>query len=436
MRKLMLLVMLLIIVASLPVMVSAQDTIAVGETVTGEVTNGVVEAVFSAEAGEVVVVSILTDGWEPDLEINDADGWEVDFTFGGDNFAGLVFVAEEAGNYTILSQDFLDPVTGSYTLSLSAAGTIAAGEIVEGTIDVAPMAYTFQGKAGTLVAANVTTEGISGKLTLIDSTGDTLKYESTSDYSPNTAVEFLLPEDGIYVVAVELGSFTDSLTGTFSLGLSEITPTILAYDTPTPIEIVGVERQYVAFKAIEGNVVHISANSGSTEEVDGIDVEFSLVGPDGEEWVTDSSDGPGFDPAITRIILNEGFYLLIIIPEDDEPDQTGSVDILVETTDLLLLDDGPVTITLGDRFEQDFLRFNATEGVQYRITVVPNHIEADVSVNIGTDFWGGDSSFSGSDIDQMVVDFTAEETAMVNVSVRENGWDSITDYTVSLEVVE
>ena len=63
--------------------------IAVGDTVSGEVAGGAVEYVFSAEAGEVIIVSIVAEGFEPDLEINDADGWEVDFAFGGDDFAGF-----------------------------------------------------------------------------------------------------------------------------------------------------------------------------------------------------------------------------------------------------------------------------------------------------------------------------------------------------------
>jgi hypothetical protein len=437
MRKLAILMTLLLVAIVLTSTVSAQDTIAVGETVQGEVTDGTVTHTFSATAGEIVIITIVTEGFEPTLEVEDADGWEVDFSFGGETFASLVFVAPEDGVYTILSQDFLDPVTGSYTLSLTSGGTIAAGETVEGTIDTATMAYAFSGTEGALIAASLTTEGFDSNLTLMNGEGDALKFEYTSDYSPNTAIEFLLPEDGTYVVAVELSSFSDSLTGTYTLSLAEITPTFVELDTPATIDIEGVEREYVAFKAAAGTVVHITADSGTTDEFTGPDTELELVGPDGEDMVSDSSDGPGADPAITRIILPlDGYYLLKVIPEDDDPELVGSVDVLVETTELLRVDEGPINLTLADRFDQDFVYYDAVEGSRYRLTVLPERNVVSFTISLGEGLFGGGSYLGATDVDRLVMDFTAEETGLQGISLRQSSWQDVTTYEVSLEPLE
>ena len=437
MRKLSILMTLLVIAIALTTTVSAQDTIAVGETVQGEVTNGAATHTFSATAGEMVIITIVAEGFEPDLEVEDADGWEVGFTFGGDTFASLVFIAPEDGVYTILSQDFLDPVTGSYTLSLGAGSTIAAGETVEGTIDTASVGYAFSGTEGALVAVSVTTEGFDSNLTLMDGEGDSLKYDYTSDYSPNTAIEFLLPEDGMYAIAVELSSFSDTFTGTYTLGLSEITPTFVNIDLPATIDILGVERQYVAFKAGAGTVVHITADSGTTEDFTGPDTELALVGPDGEDMVSDTSDGPGQDPAITRIILPlDGFYLIKVIPEDDDPSLVGTVDLLVETADMLRVDEVPIAMTLADRFEQDFVYFEAVEGSRYQLTVVPYRDVVSFTISLGEGLFGGGGYVNAIDVDRMVVEYTAEETGLQGISLRQSSWQDPTTYDIMLESIE
>lgn len=437
MRRFSILMILLIGTIMVAVPVAAQDTVAVGETVSGEVSDGAVTYEFSATASELVVITIVAEGFEPDIEVNDADGWEVGFTFGGETFASLPFIAPEDGVYTILSQDFLDPVTGSYTLSLAAGDAITAGDTIEGTIDTATAAYAFTGTEGTLIAASLTTEGFDSNFTLISSEGYSLKYDYTSNYNPNTAIEFLLPEDGSYVIAVEVSTFSDELTGTYTLGLNEITPTFVEIDTPTAVDIIGVERQYVAFKAGAGSVVHITADSGSTEDFDGPDTELELVGPDGEDLVSDSGDGPGYDPAITRIILPmDGFYLLKVIPEDDDPELVGSVELLVETAELLRVDEGPINITLLERFEQDFVYFDAVEGSRYRITVVPERNVVSFTVSMGDGLFGGGGYINAQDVDRLVVEFTAEETVLQGISLRQSTWQDITSYEITLESIE
>ncbi|PJF20396.1 MAG: hypothetical protein CUN56_16385, partial [Phototrophicales bacterium] len=131
-----------------------------------------------------------------------------------------------------------------------------------------------------------------------------------------------------------------------------------------------------------GDVIHIVANSAADS---GVDVDLVLVGVDGEDLYSDNSDGIGNNPAITRIMLPaDGLYLLKVVPSSSNT-ATGSVNVVVETAELLNLDDGSLTLTLGDadRFEQDYVRFSGEPGASYTLTVTPERNIVSYNISIG-----------------------------------------------------
>lgn len=417
--------------------VAAQDEeippIGVGETISGEISNGVIQYNVTAAAGQLLVVDVVSVGFEPSIEVDSvATGREVAFTFGGETAADVYFVAPEAGEYTIKVQDFIDPVTGSYTLRVREGGTLAVGEEASGDIDNAPAPFKFTASAGSLIAARGVIEGLDGRVVISDLEGRELKYASTSYNSSEAVAEYLIPADGEYVVAAGIGVFSDSRVGTYTLSLTEIATTPIAYDTPLDVAIAGTDRAYLSFAATAGDLVHITANAGDT----GVDVDLVLVGVDGEDLYSDTSDGIGSNPAITRIMIPaDGLYLLKVVPYSGNT-ASGTVSVSVETAELLTLDAGAVTVTLGDddRFEQDFIRFTGEPGMSYSLTVTPERNTVSYNISIGEGLF---SSINANILNgnSTVLNFTLPADAaagLVEISLRQSSYQDTATYELTL----
>ncbi|PJF20709.1 MAG: hypothetical protein CUN56_14800, partial [Phototrophicales bacterium] len=244
-------VTLLMILVVATVGVVAQDEaipyIGVGETVSGEITNGTIQYNVTATAGQLLIIDVVAEGFEPTMEVDSvSSGREVAFTFGTETAAAVYFVAPEDGDYTIKVQDFIDPVTGSYTLRVREGGTLTVGEEVSGDIDNAAAAYKFTASAGSLIAVRAVLEGMDGRVVITDLDGTELKSASTSYSSSEAVAEYLVAADGEYVVAADIRPFSDSRMGTYTLSLSEISTTPISYDTPLDVEVSGTDRVYLS----------------------------------------------------------------------------------------------------------------------------------------------------------------------------------------------
>lgn len=423
--------------------VQAQDAdpipIAVGEEASGTLADSTQQYVISLAAGDVIIVDVFSDAFEAAPEILDSENRSLVFAFGNEQRSSVVMTAPADGDYFISVGAFMGATTGDYTVRVRAAEPIMPDTPIEGEIPNAPTAYVLEGAAGTLVSASLRGEGYDAQLVLLDSNNERLSSE-LQGFSDPAVLEFVLPEDGQYVLVNELW-FTGLAEGTFTISYSEIIPDPIEVDTPTTVSMQGTARQYYALGGNAGDVVHFTADSGTTEEVEGIDVDLIVTGPSGEDIFQDRSDGIGFDPAITRVILPEdGFYLIKLVPNDEtDESQSGDVTLLVETAELITLDDGPVQVTLGDedRFEQDFVRFTGEPGASYRLTVVGDRATISFTVNIGEGLF---NSIIGnvSNGDRLVLDFTlpegdVEAGSLIDVSLRQSAFQNTTSYEISVE---
>jgi hypothetical protein len=440
-RKLLYFTILALLLMVAPLVSAQEDAIpiAIGEEASGEISGTAATYVFSATAGQMLIVDVLSEDFEPIAEVNDASGSEVAFAFGGDTFASVVFTVPEDGEYFASAGEFMGEGTGAYTIRVREGQTIAFGDSVDAEINGGTDAYTFEGTTGTLAVIELTTTDMEFELELYDSAGTLLASDAVFSSGTQAIIEFLLPADDTYTIQVPLWFATDVLSGPYTLSLNSITPESLTYDNGVTSEVTGIERNYFFFEGTTGDVIHVTADSGTTEEVEGIDVDFELVGPDGEIVATDNSDGPFSDPALTRILLPmDGLYLLKVIPNDDDEAQYGSVDVLVETAELLTTDEGPVSLTLGDRFEQDFIRFTGEPGASYTLTVTPERPIVSFNAAIGEGLF---STINGtvSNGNRLVLDFTVPEdttAGLLNVSLRQSSFQDATTYEVNITPAE
>ena len=437
MRKFLTVMGLIVLILSLTIAINAQESIAAGGTAEGQLSESTDEYILSATAGQVFEIDLFSEDFEPAVSVDDADGFEVAFDFGNETSSSVVFVAPADGDYTINVGEFMGETTGAYSLRVREGGTITAGSEVAGAVENGPEAFAFEGTAGTLIAATLAVEGFEAELELLDTNGDYLDSEVIFSTEP-AVIEYLLPEDGLYVLSAGIWFGSDTTEGTFTLNLTEITPAPISYDAALPVEMMGTERQYLAFQAAAGDVIHIVADSGTTEDAEGLDVNLTLTAPNGEDIVSDSSDGVGFDPAITRIIIPEdGFYLIKVIPNDESDEsQSGTVDVSVETAELLSLDGGPVSITLGDadRFEQDYVRFTGEPGQTYVLDVASQRDVVSFNISIGDGLF---SSINTSVVNgnKVTLEFTLPEDSaggQVDISLRQSSFQDTNTYDVTL----
>jgi len=408
--------------------------IAIGEEASGEIDGAAVTYVFSATAGQTIIVDVLSEDFEPIAEVNDANGAELAFEFGGDTFASVVFTAPADGDYFFPAGEFMGEGSGAYTVRVREAGALEVGTPISGELNGGTDSYTFQGTAGTLTVLRIETSGVEAGLELIDSEGNQLASDTVFSSGTEAIIEFLLPADGQYRADIPLWFATDVLTGAYTLTLNEIQPTAVEYDAANTVTVEGIDREYFSFAGTTGDVIHILADSGTTEEVEGIDTNLELVGPDGVIITTDNSDGPFADPAITRIILPmDGLYLIKLIPADDAPDQSGDVTLTVETAELLRAEDG-TTVSLGERWEQDFVYFEGAPGTTYTLTVTPDRGTVSYSINIGEGLFSSISATIGNG-DNLVFTFTVPEDApagITGISIRQSSFQNPAGYSISI----
>jgi hypothetical protein len=209
--------------------VYAQDAIAPGDTVQGEINNSTAEYTFTAKAGETVVISLNsnTDGYDPVIELYDTSGTQVgrDDDGGGFPNSRLVFTAAADGTYTITVTSFLGTGTGAYTLSLE---TQTATALTYGTPVTTKMAgtetlfFTFSGTEGDVVdvyAVSETDEDTRLTLRAPDNTEIGNDDDGGADANPYIR-RVVLPSTGIY--QVELSPFSDAaLSGNITVTVEE-----------------------------------------------------------------------------------------------------------------------------------------------------------------------------------------------------------------------
>jgi len=417
----------------------APTPIAPGEQLSGTLADNTAFYSFQATANTAYVIDIASSDFEAAVTILDASGFPVTSSFSDEVVATLVFLAPESAEYQIEAGPFVGTATGDYTVRLSEGETIAPDTEVTGDISFGGAAATFEGPAGALISASFAVEGFDASYEIKDAEGNILTSGSSSFGGEPTVLEAVLPADGIYVMGVTYG-FTDTYEGSYTISYSEIIPEPIEYDAPATVSIDGPNRAYYAFGGNAGDVIHITADSGSTDEAPGVDVDLEVAGPDGNDIFTDRSDGIGFDPAITRVILPEdGFYLIKVVPEDEsDTAPSGDITLTVETAELITLDDGPVSITLGDedRFEQDFVRFTGAPGASYMLTITPDRPTVSFTATLDNDRFILNAGVTVVDGDQASVVFTLPEDAeagLVTLSLRQSAFQNTTTYEVSVE---
>ncbi|MDQ7025330.1 MAG: clostripain-related cysteine peptidase [Anaerolineae bacterium] len=289
---------------------SSSRTISMGQSVEGQMRVGESDRWTFTTDSALNVDIVVTATFDSTVALLNTNGTQLSFN---DDYDGVVSDSRlldinlpSAGTYTIVVASFNDSRSGAYTLSLVTTGaslgqgggaadsTIAMGQTVNGSVDVSnEQRWTFTGESGQVVDVTVIAT-FDSTVRLLDSRGVEVDFNDDyeSSLTESRLVNVPLPSNGTYTIVV--GSFNNSLSGSYTLRLSQATTS----DTPTTIPTAAIspssstntinfgetvsgdiavgDKQRWAFSGQVGQVVNITVTAS-------FDSTVSLLGVNGSQ---------------------------------------------------------------------------------------------------------------------------------------------------------
>lgn len=293
---------------------SQGESIAVGDVVEASLAGEPQDYSFEGSAGDVVVIRLESDDFDPLIELLNSSGDEIDSDddSGGSLNAELIFTVPSNGSYTIRVTSISSSPSGSFVLRLREleVQTIAFDTpITVETDGTESFHFQFDGKAGGVVNIVGISENDSDmRLTLMNPAGETIAEDDDGGEGVDPLIQrALLSEDGTYTLLLS-PAFSGTSAGSIELTMS-VSEQLHLTDTPQTVNVGGVQ---------DYDVLELDAEIGNVYRV--------------QVAVTSS------DPAI-RIEVKQGEEVLAVVTVEDAPSfsfdfapsQNGAVRVFVES---------------------------------------------------------------------------------------------------------
>jgi hypothetical protein len=388
----------LILIFSLSSIAFAQDAIAVGDTVEGTADNESVQYSINLEADEAVEISLDSVDFDAYIELLDSSGTTIasDDDSGGNLNSLLEFTAPEAGTYTIIVRSWVGDASGDFTLSVSGAGgsdggslggllggsssdstsdaaqggDLSVGDSIEGTADNNTPEFSVALSEGQSVQIDIVSEDFDTYLELLDSNGSIIDENDDGGDGLNSRLFFTAPASDTYIIRVR--AFGGDATGDFTVSVSESNVVAeasggtLSFGDSITVEPDSAQNVVFDFEASQGDVVNISVVATGDSD---LEATLILTGPTGAEVANSDNVGSFFNPQLRRIELpSTGSYTLTVQGPSESP-LVDSFVLSLESTELLLATDGPVTLTLSEEVQFDVVTLDVQNGQSYVVTI-------------------------------------------------------------------
>lgn len=285
------------------------------------------------------------------------------------------------------------------TTTAFAQETIEVGKTVEGNKNQATWQLFLE--SGQYVQINLSSDKFDTILDLSNENGDLLMSNDDISFPDNTdsQIIFQVTETGNYILRVRsFGSDTPKDAYTLSVTeikiAQELSQGNLAFDEPQTVSPNGAASIQFTFDAQEGEVVNISVVSQQKE-----DTNLSLYDPAGKLIASADDNRAGKDPYLLRFKLPQsGTYSLEIKGFNGQP-LFSPIDVSLEKTQELVLNNSAQTISLGSSKAQDVLTLNTTANQSYTVIVSLSQVtDSTLFLDLqqeGEDFAGTRVSSSG-----------------------------------------
>lgn len=402
-------------------------SIAVGQTLTGEIGSGDAETddgtlydgyAFDGRSDQRVLIALDSDAFDPVLRVGRLEnGAFVELAMNDDGpSAGLnsrlSFTPPENGRFEIRAAPLSTGRGGAYSLTLSEAPPppqarqVRLDERVRGELSeddavneagARADAYSFTGREGQRIRIDMASSAFDTYLELFDANRTSLATDDDGGpVGTNSRLVFTLPTDGTYTI--EARAFSDG-TGNYSLTVSEVPPeqppAPIAFGRTVEGEIGendgrdGQDRGYDAFvfSGTEGQRIQAIMRSGDFDT-------YLQIGRPGEEFTALSQDddglGEGTDSRLRFTLPETGDYVLRASPLGSEGKGLYSLELtdrgpqpvagslLVGTTARGELTETDATAENNSVY--DAYRVTLKEGEELVILMVSNDVDSFVSI--------------------------------------------------------
>jgi stress response protein SCP2 len=414
------------------------SSIAIGDTVTGELTEDAPRLSYTLEAEDdaVVNISLTSDIFDTYLSVEDAGGSTLatNDDASGTNSMITGFSVDAGEVYTIIAESYSShnrntPEEGEFTLSIAeqSISRIEYTQEVNGELSTSEptLDYVFTGQEGDVIIISQTSTDFDSYVYLLDSSGSEIAYNDDGGGNSNSLIgPFTLPASGSYTVRA--ASYGGDGTGSFTLNVDKID--LAPIEVGEDIEISFTEQdtvKYFTFEATTGDTVSIAADSDGE-----FDTDLVLNDIYNYEIASDADGGAGPDPEIFQQSLSQtGTYTIVLTAVN--PGE-GKVTLTVTTTAPPSLDDGVQTISFSNSQYSRALTFTAEggESVRLSLNVTDEDMTGSPSISVtqdGTTI----ASISGSYISNVEFSFTPSSDGEVVVQVTDYSYDSVS-YEVAL----
>lgn len=309
-------------------------------------------------------------------------------------------------------------------------GVIGVNESVEGSLDASQAEYSLSLESGQSVSMMLVSDDFDAYLQVLDSSGMTLAEDDDSGGNLNSALLFTAPVAGTYTVVV--GSFGGmATTGAYTLTTAESAVVELAYDSSAKVLFDGTAGVlYYTFTGKEGDVVNLYTDNPD------LDLRLRLYDPDGSEIAYDDDSGDGYAPLLRRVLLPAaGVYRVELAAFS--ADETGVAQLILEQSELLMLDAGSQSVELNDELSTETFGMTVAEGMTYRVTVASDApANGNVEITLDPTFYDVVSLSFNNTLETSAV-FSSSISGTVTVELMNYTWTSEgVLFTVSVAPVE
>lgn len=315
--------------------------------------------------------------------------------------------------------------------SVYAQDAINPGDIVTGTLtaDSGGVPYVISLSVGDIISVALDSDAFDAVVYIHDAAGTELLSEDYGGEGNNAVANFFAPANGDYTILAR--GWSSSAEGDYTLTVTGVVADELAYDSSLDVSMDNEVSHYFKFKGAEGDVLHIFVDSGEQD----LDMELALYNLSGEVIAENSDGGAGVDPALVRVMLPaSGLYIVEMTSWFDEP-ATGVLTVTSETAELLQLDDGALTLSIGERFEYDVVRFTGVTNGLYRISMVSpsNTITANATIDI--DGWTEINLHIEGAL-QGTMDFYSPRDGWVDIVVEPGFWSEGMTVEIGIDALD
>ena len=382
------LVVLMLAISCVSVVLAQGGSIGVGGTITDS-SFGVTEYQLYLESGQSVIIDLMSDDFDTYLEVFDASGQLV----AGDDDSGdglnsrIAFSAEVTGAYTIRVRSFsVETANGTFTLGVQAASTTGGGTISIGdsitTYSFGVTEYQLYLETGQSVRIDLSSGEFDTYLEIYDANGQIVASDDDGGDGQDSRLSLTAGYTGVYRIRVRSFS-SDNANGEFTLAvlasnvIRQLAGGQLNYGDVINVIPNGAITISFSFIGNAGDVVDISAVSQGSE-----DSRLILRGPGGVELAEDDDSGANANPVITRFELPGSSTYTVDLQGYGEVSLYEPLTVSLQLTELLILNAGPQTVTLGSSHATDGMVLNTEASGRYLVTVTVDQDTAS-TLNLG-----------------------------------------------------